>query len=1301
MTRKNRTPLEGAGPPALFFNSPLTGGPQGTYSMSFIHHSVSSCTSGNIDTTGNFVDDGGHHQWLNPLLADEGEFGIRVLVLGQRERSRIVRIPMRTPIILRRQNVHQFRTRSANKAGWIVCCACLFVFGLVGLASAAPALPVISNQTFVVTNAIYGAVGDGATDNTLAIRNAITDAGTNGGGTVLIPANGTLSTYLCGPLTLTNHITLQIDGGATLKALPLATFTNYPPQNLIFPDLIYAKNVTDIEISGSGTIDGQGAGWWTAPSSVRNNRPYMIFFNGGCQRVWVHGVTLQNPMKMHVVFKGTDSDITFNDGTINTTAANAANTDGIDLIGTHCLVQNFTINSGDDNIAIGSSGGVAFDILITNCTFGVGHGVSIGSNTSGGVSNLTVVACTFDGTDYGIRMKSNDGSSSGSSGGVAQNLIYSDLTMTNIQDGAIVIYSYYLGTGGGNIYGTPTEVTPFIASTQTVVDVAPIPVWRNITISNVTASVVPGGVAGIVWGRKTTPVTNLTLSSVNISASKPFEFYNARAIQIIDSQVTVPDTTNAFVFYNAEVTITNSTANTNPVTLGGLATPGTNNTLSFFNAQAGVSAPSILGSNPLLTLAGSTITVSNNLSLGGSTLLNFGLGTTSTKIVVTGNLTLGGTLNITDYSGFTAGTYTLFNYGGTLTDNGLVIGTTPDGTLIYTLDASTAGLVKLEVAVPVVAAFSGSPTIGFAPQVVTFTDASTGPITNRFWDFGDETTSNTTATSVVHTYTLGGTNTVQLVVNGTSGVSTSTLADYIIVQPCTVALSATNASFGAPGGGDVVTVTPDTNVCTWTANSNDAWIQITGGSVITNGSTAVAYTVLPNASSTSPRIGTMTIAEQTFTITEAGDSVAPTVTLTAPTSGTVSNTIAVSATADDNVGVARVDFYRGSGVLIGTVTAPPYSVNFDTATLGEASACFYAKAYDGAGNFSNSSTNCVAVDNHAILPSLLGHYNGLVIQTNAPSHASSGPVRFTVSKTGSFVAKLALGGGRRLSFNGQFDNSGNATNTVARKGLNPLQVALHLDLAGNDQIIGIVSDPSFTSVLIADRPAFDAANLCPFAGNFSIMLDPPTADDPTIPRGFGYGILNVKATGRGRLLGALADGTKIRILAPVSKHGTWPLYEALYKKQGASIAWTTFTSNTTLSATVDWFRPSLLSSSFYPAGFTTNVTLIGKRYVPPSESNTSVAGNCQITLGGGNLGSDIVKSAYLYDVGNVVIVSPNPEKLQMKIDPSTGQFSGSFIHPALHKTVKFKGSILQFGDAGAGFFLGTTESGSVIFLPAP
>jgi PKD repeat protein len=76
------------------------------------------------------------------------------------------------------------------------------------------------------------------------------------------------------------------------------------------------------------------------------------------------------------------------------------------------------------------------------------------------------------------------------------------------------------------------------------------------------------------------------------------------------------------------------------------------------------------------------------------------------------------------------------------------------------------------------ASFTATPTKGAPPLTVSFTDTSTGAITNRFWDFGDGNTTITTATSVVHTYAAGA-YTVTLVVNGFGGVSTSAQQNYI------------------------------------------------------------------------------------------------------------------------------------------------------------------------------------------------------------------------------------------------------------------------------------------------------------------------------------------------------------------------------------------------------------------------------------------------------------------------------------------------------------------------------------------
>jgi PKD repeat protein len=79
---------------------------------------------------------------------------------------------------------------------------------------------------------------------------------------------------------------------------------------------------------------------------------------------------------------------------------------------------------------------------------------------------------------------------------------------------------------------------------------------------------------------------------------------------------------------------------------------------------------------------------------------------------------------------------------------------------------------------PAAAAFSAAPARGGAPLSVTFTDTSTGSITNRFWDFGDDATTNTATTSLTHTYTIPGSNTVQLTVSGPFGRGTT--AQFIV-----------------------------------------------------------------------------------------------------------------------------------------------------------------------------------------------------------------------------------------------------------------------------------------------------------------------------------------------------------------------------------------------------------------------------------------------------------------------------------------------------------------------------------------
>ncbi len=111
-----------------------------------------------------------------------------------------------------------------------------------------------------------------------------------------------------------------------------------------------------------------------------------------------------------------------------------------------------------------------------------------------------------------------------------------------------------------------------------------------------------------------------------------------------------------------------------------------------------------------------TLTVVSNLTANAGTVLNFAIGTTSDKVVVSGNLNLSGTLNLTDSGGLGNGTYTLFTYGGSLVLNTVTFGTTPSGKL-YELDTTTPGQVNLIVGVIAtnVPAFPGA--LGFGSIV--------------------------------------------------------------------------------------------------------------------------------------------------------------------------------------------------------------------------------------------------------------------------------------------------------------------------------------------------------------------------------------------------------------------------------------------------------------------------------------------------------------------------------------------------------------------------------------------------------
>lgn len=392
----------------------------------------------------------------------------------------------------------------------------------------------------------FGATGDGKTPDTAAIQKAL-DACAGTGGTVVFPAG----TYYSQPLKVSTKTTVALEAGATLLASTnQADFMKVPGDWLKaksggdFIPFISGKDLEDVTFTGFGTIDGNGAVWWPEAEKARQikpgytlPRPNLIVINRATN-LRMENLTLQNSPKFHYVPTECEGVVISNVTIL--APERAANTDAIDP--SNCknvLITKCKIDVGDDNIAIKAGkpvAGRAFaceDITITDCTFIHGHGMSIGSETVGGVRNVTVKNCTFENTENGIRIKSDT-----KRGGIVENLVCDGITMKNV-DPAITLTCVYQGTSAGDQKAGDASTN----GTNT-------PVFRNIRISNLTATCPKA--AGLILGLPQSCISNVVLENVKITAAKPFAISNARGVELKNVSVTVPKG-EAFKLENAEV----------------------------------------------------------------------------------------------------------------------------------------------------------------------------------------------------------------------------------------------------------------------------------------------------------------------------------------------------------------------------------------------------------------------------------------------------------------------------------------------------------------------------------------------------------------------------------------------------------------------------------------------------------------------------------------------------------------------------------------------------------------------------
>jgi polygalacturonase len=392
----------------------------------------------------------------------------------------------------------------------------------------------------------YGGKPDGQTKCTDAIRKAIDAATAKGGGTIYFPSG----TYLTGPIRLQSHITLFVDAGATLKFS--TNFDDYLPMVpsrwegiavTNFSPLIYAYHADHIAIVGRGTLDGQGQTWWDAINKLsarnapktkwqeefvsRNQRiiaemnyaaltrgflrpPFIQPFE--CNNILIEGITVTNSPFWTVTPVYCD-DVTVRAATI--TNPTSPNTDGINPDSCRNVhISDCHISVGDDCITIKSGrdadarriGRPIENVTIDNCTMLAGHGgVSIGSEMSGGVRNITIANCVFDGTDRGIRIKSTRGR-----GGVVEDIRVSNIVMRNIKEEALLLTMFY------------TRTAPEPVSDRT-------PAFRNIHFNGITGD---ARIACDLTGLEELPIENITFSDIQLETRTGFVMKDAKDIEL-------------------------------------------------------------------------------------------------------------------------------------------------------------------------------------------------------------------------------------------------------------------------------------------------------------------------------------------------------------------------------------------------------------------------------------------------------------------------------------------------------------------------------------------------------------------------------------------------------------------------------------------------------------------------------------------------------------------------------------------------------------------------------------------------
>ncbi|MRW91657.1 pectin lyase fold-containing protein [Duganella sp. FT80W] len=350
-------------------------------------------------------------------------------------------------------------------------------------------------------------------DDTARIQAAIDKC--PAGRAVRLSASNDKQRFAAGPLTLRSGVSLQVDANTTLQASGnpklydkgANTCGTIDQQGRGCKPFITIDNAKSSGIYGEGVIDGQGGrvidggseSWWqlarrAQKEDARQNVPRLIEITNS-QDISLHKITLRNSPNFHVTLNKVDGFTAW--GVRIDTPATARNTDGIDPISSRNVTIAYShIRTGDDNVAVkAGNNGPTENISILHNRFYSGHGMSIGSETNGGVRRVLVEDLSMDGTTSGLRIKSDV-----SRGGVVDLVAYRNVCLRDVK--------------------TPIDISTRYSKTA---EGSQIPVYTNIAFDDV-HSVSPGRV--LVQGYDEQRPVQVAMRNVSITgkADRKIEF---------------------------------------------------------------------------------------------------------------------------------------------------------------------------------------------------------------------------------------------------------------------------------------------------------------------------------------------------------------------------------------------------------------------------------------------------------------------------------------------------------------------------------------------------------------------------------------------------------------------------------------------------------------------------------------------------------------------------------------------------------------------------------------------------------